>query len=169
MIRRTERTLLHRLVLRGAATFSLVSVVPVLIGVLLVCSAVPKIRSPWVWYRVLLAYDVLPDALTRAVAVVVPWMEATIAAALIFGLLRRAALAASVVMFAGFAVAQLSVLARGLVVECGCFSISGGSPVGAWTLGRALLLSCVAGAAFVASKKRKLEGRRLSCEGSCDE
>lgn len=119
-----------------------------MIGCTLVFSSIPKIRAPWAWYRILLAYELFPDGITRTIVVVVPWVEAAVAIALLFGILRRAGLAIAFLLFAGFALAQTSVVFRGLVVECGCFSVSGGSQVDAWTIARVLCLMLATGAAL---------------------
>jgi uncharacterized membrane protein YphA (DoxX/SURF4 family) len=90
------------------------------------------------------AYDVLPDAVVRPVAAVLPWAEIGVGTLLLLGLFVR---------FAGFATAALSAVfiagmaqakARGLAIDCGCFGGGGpGDGVSWWDIVRDVpILAC---------------------------
>jgi len=129
-----------------------------LIGVGFIWSAVPKIREPWAWYRVLLAYDLLPDSLVRIWAVTLPWIELAIGVALVWGVARRAALATATALVSVFAAALISILARDMSVECGCFSLSGGGLISGWTVARTGIFFLLCAGTFFAH--RNLASRR---------
>ena len=74
------------------------------------------------------AYDVLPEPLVEPVAVLLPWVEITIAILLIAGLFVRFAGIATAALSAVFILGMAQAKARGLEIDCGCF---GGGGAGA--------------------------------------
>ncbi len=72
------------------------------------------------------AYQLLPDALVRPVASVLPWVEIAVAALLLAGLFVRTAGIATALLASMFIVALAQAKARGLAIDCGCFG--GGGP-----------------------------------------
>ncbi|HZG88603.1 MAG TPA: MauE/DoxX family redox-associated membrane protein [Pseudonocardia sp.] len=88
-------------------------------------SGVPKALDPDQTYVAVRAYDVLPTAGVEVVAALLPWVEIAFGVLLLVGVGTRvvavAALALLVVFMAGVAQAW----ARGLSIDCGCFSGGG--------------------------------------------
>jgi uncharacterized membrane protein YkgB len=82
------------------------------------------------------AYQILPYALNYLVAATLPYVEFLAGLLLLMNVRVRPALAAIGAMTLMFMVALVSVLVRGLEIDCGCFDPSGGQDV---TAGVALL------------------------------
>jgi uncharacterized membrane protein YphA (DoxX/SURF4 family) len=85
------------------------------------------------------AYQLLPYAWNYAVAATLPYVELLTGALLLVNVRGRAAALLTVLLNAVFIAALLSLLARGLEIDCGCFGPDAGTtPLQA--LGRDLLL-----------------------------
>jgi uncharacterized membrane protein YphA (DoxX/SURF4 family) len=82
------------------------------------------------------AYQILPYALNYLVAATLPYVEFLAGVMLLLNVRVRPALVAVGGMTLGFMAALISVLARGLEIDCGCFDPGGGQDV---TAGAALL------------------------------
>jgi uncharacterized membrane protein YphA (DoxX/SURF4 family) len=82
------------------------------------------------------AYQILPYALNYLVAATLPYIEFLAGVLLLLNLRVRPALVVVGAMTACFMGALVSVLARGLEIDCGCFDPGGGQEV---TAGVALL------------------------------
>lgn len=81
-------------------------------------------------------YDVLPHALVRPFAYVLPFLELGIGVYLALGLFVRAAAAVACVLMVLFVIAQAQAWARGLVLDCGCFGSIAQQQVGFWSIVR---------------------------------
>jgi uncharacterized membrane protein YphA (DoxX/SURF4 family) len=79
-------------------------------------------------------FDLLPLWAGGVLAVILPWVEILTGVMLVCGLWLRMSSLLSMVMFAGFGVAVVSAIARGLNIECGCFDTNDGTRVGVHTL-----------------------------------
>ncbi len=100
-----------------------------IVGLVFVFAAVGKIVDPEFFARSIERYQLLPVAVVNIVAVVLPWIELFVGMALVFGIrIRAAALIGGVLLFV-FTLAVASAWARGLNIECGCFSQTGASAV----------------------------------------
>jgi uncharacterized membrane protein YphA (DoxX/SURF4 family) len=83
------------------------------------------------------AYDVLPEAMVRPVAAILPWLEIGVALLLVLGLFVRFAGAATAVLAAVFVAGMAQAKARGLRIDCGCFGGGGpGQGVTWWDIAR---------------------------------
>jgi uncharacterized membrane protein YphA (DoxX/SURF4 family) len=83
------------------------------------------------------AYDVLPEALVRPVAAVLPWIEVGVAVLLVLGLFVRFAGIATAVLAGVFILGMAQAKARGLAIDCGCFGGGGaGDGVSWWDIAR---------------------------------
>jgi uncharacterized membrane protein YphA (DoxX/SURF4 family) len=78
------------------------------------------------------SYDVLPDALVRPVATLLPWVEIAIAALLLLGFFVRFAGASTAIVTTIFVVGLIQAKARGLQIDCGCFSAGGAGDGVSW-------------------------------------
>ena len=103
-----------------------------LAGVFL-AAAWPKLRDPAGFAKNIFNYQMLPDAAINPLAIFLPWLELFAALALLFfPPLRRGALwliSAMTVIFIG---AIGSAMARGINIDCGCFSTTGGGMKTGW-------------------------------------
>jgi hypothetical protein len=104
-----------------------------LLGGLYVAAGALKIADPLAFARAITDYDLLPDALVPAVAVLLPWWEVAAGLLAVAGRWRGGALALLAGMSAVFLLAGVVTLARGLSPECGCFGPLSGR-LGATTL-----------------------------------
>jgi len=93
-------------------------------------------------------YELLPDSWINLVALTLPVFECLVALLLVTGRFDRIASSALIGMCMVFAVALISAIARGLVIDCGCFGTSEPDKWSAWW---ALLrdLCFLAGAAWL--------------------
>lgn len=96
-------------------------VVQLLLGAPLVISGLIHLSNPYQFLEAVLRYDVLYDEWASVFANMMIFLSMITGLALIFDLFPQGALAISVGMFTMFAVAQLSVLVRGINAMCGCF------------------------------------------------
>jgi uncharacterized membrane protein YphA (DoxX/SURF4 family) len=78
------------------------------------------------------AYDVLPQALVRPVAAVLPWVEIGVAILLVLGLFVRFAGIATAGLTGLFILAMAQAKARGLAIDCGCFGGGGAGDGVSW-------------------------------------
>lgn len=66
------------------------------------------------------AYRILPGSIATAAGVLLPWLEIAVAALLVAPATRSAGGVATVLLGGVFLTASISVMARGLVTDCGC-------------------------------------------------
>lgn len=119
-------------------------------------AALTKITDPAATVRAVRAYRILPESLAVPFGHALPWVELTIAALLLVGFAVRAAGAASAVLMATFVAGVISVDARGIRIDCGCFGGGGATanPHYATEIIRDLLLLAVAVAVTLIVRSR---------------
>jgi uncharacterized membrane protein YphA (DoxX/SURF4 family) len=91
-------------------------------------AAVPKIASPDAAVISVRAYRLLPEAAVHAVAWGLPFVELALAALLLVGIATRTAAVATGLLLVVYVAAIASAWARGLRIDCGCFSRGGYDP-----------------------------------------
>ena len=96
-------------------------------GVWLYAGAI-KLPDPAQSVAAVRAYDVLPAGLVAPVGQVLPVLEVVVGAMLVLGLLTRGAAALSAVLLVVFIAGIISVWARGIEIDCGCFGGGGYDP-----------------------------------------
>lgn len=127
-----------------------------LLGGIYIMAGALKIADPMAFARAITDYDLLPEALVPAVAVLLPWWEVAAGVLAVIGWQRGGALALMAGMSAAFLAASGITLARGLSPECGCFgSISGRLGVTTLSLEMATL---VAGIWLLRAERRDSAG-----------
>jgi uncharacterized membrane protein YphA (DoxX/SURF4 family) len=100
----------------------------VVAGVLL-AAGVSKAVDPSGTVAAVRAYELVPPPLVTPIGWGLPFLEIGLGLLLAVGLHTRAAAISSAVLFATLLAAVVSVAARGLSIDCGCFG--GGGPVAA--------------------------------------
>jgi hypothetical protein len=80
-----------------------------------------KLRHPSSLAKSIRTYKMVPQAVVFPMAVYLPWLELTVGVALLAGLWRRESLALALGICGVFLIANVTALARGLEVDCGCF------------------------------------------------
>ena len=88
-------------------------------------AALSKIADPAATVRAVRAYRILPDALAVPFGHALPWVEVAVAALLLVGFAVRIAGAAAALLLVMFVAGIVSVAARGLRIDCGCFGGGG--------------------------------------------
>ncbi|WP_114423406.1 MauE/DoxX family redox-associated membrane protein [Nocardioides houyundeii] len=137
------------------------------IGGLLLVAGAPKLRDRAGMLRVVQGYRLLPPALERPMALVLPYAEVLVGAVLVTGLLTTGAAVAATTLFLVFCAGLSTNLLRGRRdLDCGCFSFTGRDQaprISWWHAGRALALAlaslalAVAPVIFGASSVGRLE------------
>lgn len=74
------------------------------------------------------SYQILPDGMVSLVGVGLPVLELALAGLLVLGFATRLAAVASALLFVVFIAGIISVWARGLSIDCGCFGGGGAAP-----------------------------------------
>jgi len=103
----------------------------------LIAAAFPKISNPDQFALAVYQYQLLPTMLVNLVAVYLPWLEISCAAALVaLPAARRGALLIVAGMLVVFTMAIAWVVIRGQAIPCGCFGGDDSSAAGWWSLAR---------------------------------
>ncbi len=97
--------------------------VQIVLGLLFVAAALPKVVDPPSFAHMIYNYRIVPASLVNIMALVMPWVELLAGMALILGLWRRSANALMAILLVIFIVAITINLARGNVIDCGCFDV----------------------------------------------
>lgn len=124
-----------------------------IVGGVFAAAAVPKIMQPGEFAVAIYRYQLLPHAAINGLAVFLPWLEITCAAALfVLPRWRRGALLLVILMLLVFTTALGLNLYRGLDIACGCFSVKAAQGHVGWlSLARNAALLLAAGWALRAT------------------
>ena len=95
-----------------------------IIGIVLIYASWDKIIHPAEFAKAIGNYHVVPFGLENLMAMVLPWLELLVGICLIAGIMVDGAAIMSVVMMVVFIFAISQALARGISIECGCFSVT---------------------------------------------
>jgi len=116
-------------------------VLRLLLAALFVCAGLPKLIAPQEFALIVFRYHLLPDSLINMAALLLPWLEIVAALALLLPAWRRSG-ALWLAGLLGLATAAIAIsLARGLDIDCGCFTLTPGhSPISLWLIARNLTL-----------------------------
>jgi uncharacterized membrane protein YphA (DoxX/SURF4 family) len=97
-------------------------VIRVLLGSIFIYAAWGKIFDAPAFAQAIWNYKLIPLALIHPLALFVPWMEAVIGLALISGICRKGGALLAAWLLLVFMLAISIDLARGISINCGCFS-----------------------------------------------
>ena len=98
----------------------------VAIGGIFIFSSGHGIQHPNKFAIVVRQYELMPYSLTPLFALFVSWSEMLAGVMLVFGVMTKRAAGAILILLVMFAIAILTTLLRGMVIDCGCFSNEGG-------------------------------------------
>ena len=108
---------------------------------LFIIAGLPKIIAPQDFALVVFRYHLLPDNLINTTALLLPWLEVFAAAALLHPAWRPAGTLWLTGLLSLSTAAIAISLARGLDIDCGCFTLQPGrSHIGLWNLARNVAL-----------------------------
>jgi putative oxidoreductase len=94
------------------------------LAAIFVVAGFSKIADPPGFAHEIHNYRLVPGVLVNALALVLPWLEVALGAALFLGIARRTAAGLVGLLLAVFLVALSINLARGHPIDCGCFGVS---------------------------------------------
>ena len=100
------------------------------LGVVFVVAGALKLPDPAAAVRAVRAYRLLPEGLVSSVAFGMPIIEIAVGLLLIVGIFVRTAAIATAVLLIVYIAAISSAWARGLQIDCGCFSKGGAVAAG---------------------------------------
>mgnify|MGYP001431877133 FL=1 len=106
------------------------------LGGVFIYASLDKISNPAEFAKAIGNYHVLPFGLENLLALFLPWLELLTGILLIAGIMVDGATILIISMNIVFIFAISQALARGISIECGCFSVSteGGSNIGFQTI-----------------------------------
>ena len=109
-------------------------VIRVILGVIFIYASYDKILHPKAFAEVVYNYQILPDKLINLTAIFLPWFEIMIGVFLIVGFWMPGTVIWCNTLLVIYIGALGFNLARGLDVNCGCFSTTKGSPISIETI-----------------------------------
>ena len=126
------------------------------LGGVFIYASLDKIANPAEFAKAIGNYHVLPFGLENLLALFLPWLELLTGILLIVGIMVDGATILIISMNIVFIFAISQALARGISIECGCFSVSteGGSNIGFQTILRDFVYLIMAFIIFYRQDKR---------------
>ena len=114
----------------------LVLISRLILGSVFIYASFDKIVNPGDFAKIVGNYHVLPFGIENLLAIILPWVEFIAGVCLIVGLMVDGATILVILMNIVFIFAITQALARGISVECGCFSVASdtGSAIGVKTI-----------------------------------
>lgn len=94
-----------------------------LTGLLFLFAGLAKIADPVRFLLTLRKFDLVPETVIRFTAVYIPWVELLLGLCMVAGLLYRTSALMLAFLNAAFTIAILSVILRGMEIDCGCFGL----------------------------------------------
>jgi uncharacterized membrane protein YphA (DoxX/SURF4 family) len=94
------------------------------LGVIFVYSSFDKILRPAAFAEIIYNYQILPEALINLTSIFLPWLELLLGLLLILGFWLPGAVLICNSLFLIFFATLIFNSARGLDIDCGCFSVS---------------------------------------------
>lgn len=98
----------------------------IVLGAVLIYASIDKISNPEDFGKIIYSYQLLPEEMINLTAIILPWLELITGLFLIFQIWMSGTVLLTNSLFMVFIAAILSALLRGLDIDCGCFSTSGG-------------------------------------------
>ncbi len=92
-------------------------------GGVFVLASLDKILQPFAFAKSISNYQILPERLVNVAAIILPWVELILGFLLIFGIWLPGAILLINLLLAVFFTALVFNMARGLHVDCGCFTL----------------------------------------------
>ena len=94
----------------------------IIVGTVFVVVGVTKIAEPKLFANEIGNYQMLPDLFVNFSAIILPWVELVIGVLLILGIKLKESSLLSTILLLLFTIAVAIAWARGLNINCGCFS-----------------------------------------------
>lgn len=97
-------------------------IVRLFLGVFFLLAAIGKAAEPALFAKEIANYAIVPEPMINLVALFLPWTELVVSIFLIFGIRLKSSAAITSILLIIFIIAVGSAMARGLDINCGCFS-----------------------------------------------
>jgi len=97
------------------------------LGGLFIYASYDKIINPAEFAKAVKNYDMLPIALVNIPAIILPYLEFFTGLFLVIGIWKRGSSALIIIMLLFFLIGLTQAYARGLDINCGCFSLENSS------------------------------------------
>lgn len=136
------------------------------VAFVLLKSSLAHLANPYQFLSAIYSYEMVGPTTGPWIAMLVPFLQMSIAIAVLLRLYPLEAYLLGSFLFAGFVAVQTSAIRRGLNIECGCFGGIGGDVVGPQTIAVAEfgLVACVCG--FLLTGFRQVLGGSVTSSGS---
>lgn len=125
MRERLARFIIHKAVL---------AICRIMLALVFIFAALGKIANQQELADAVAAFKLLPITWTNVFAIILPWVELTVGLALLSGCQLRQAAVLAILMNVVFIAAASSAMARGLDIQCGCFTLSKAHSSVGWAL-----------------------------------
>lgn len=107
------------------------------LGGIFIYASLDKIFKPALFAEAVYNYQILPDILINLTALVLPWLELVLGLMLVAGIWLPGAVLLSTLLLLAFSGILIFNMARGLNINCGCFSTEPSTdPISLWTVMR---------------------------------
>jgi len=123
--------------------------VRLMLGGIFVLASLDKILHPLAFAKNINHYQILPDKLINLTAMILPWIELILGSLLILGVWLPGVIVLINLLLAAFFAALVFNVARGLNIDCGCFTTSTTeNPKTSWYLVRDAIFLLLGGYLF---------------------
>lgn len=96
----------------------------VILGIIFLAASLGKIADPAGFAEIIKNYQILPEFIINETAVILPFLELILAIMLISGAFLKGSTLISFLILISFTASLIFNMARGLDVNCGCFTTS---------------------------------------------
>jgi uncharacterized membrane protein YphA (DoxX/SURF4 family) len=133
------------------------------LGAIFIAASIDKIAHPAEFAKVVSNYQILPGHMVNIVAIVLPWLEAILGLFILCGWCLPGAAILTNLLLVTFLGALSSAVARGIDINCGCFSVKAAtSQHTVWYLARDLLFLLLGAAVMIQVFRARSAGIRKS-------
>jgi len=101
-----------------------------IIGVIFIWASIGKILDPESFAKAIFRYQLLPFGLVNILSIILPFLEFFMGIFLLAGIYKKGSSFLIIIFLLIFTVALTSAYARGLNIDCGCFSLESVSSKG---------------------------------------
>jgi uncharacterized membrane protein YphA (DoxX/SURF4 family) len=105
-----------------------------ILSAVFVYAALGKIDNPQEFAKAVAGFHILPITLVNIFAIILPWVELLVGLSLLSGTRLPQAAMLSILLNTMFIIAALFAMAKGLDIECGCFTLSRAHASVGWQL-----------------------------------
>ncbi len=93
----------------------------IILSLVFIISGLEKIAAPAEFAIAIENYHIVPSVFTNTIAIFLPWIEFFCGLLILLGIWKRGSTVIIAALSIIFMVAMISVLLRGLEIDCGCF------------------------------------------------